>query len=452
MDIKKTDYCISPCEKRKYDFNLPGNILWNWCIENNREYILDEIFPHEQSEEIAKKITYGSNKRLSFSCKYGHIFQQQLKVKTNAYRGCPICDKGRNTSFPEQAILFYIKKIFPDVESRKTIDGKEVDIYIPSENLGIEYNGYHWHKELDDKQYEDHKKVERLRQKGVKMLIINEIIGKEASLHCNGNRIDFIIKNATNYPKLLPSLLENVFICLTAMLGKKIETPLIDVKNDAPKIYENVGRTCCVENSLTGKNNKDINKKLKYWDYKNNKITPDMLSPHSSTIVYWLCSNCGKSFPRAVKVIIGSGVKNVCCQECGEKLWAHKTTEVINLTTGELFPSIREASLKYAKDRKTGKPSLNGAITSACTNKTIRYGCRWMYAKDYEKIIGKQYNPPSSSAVKLDPELLKYWDYDKNLPEIPANLTKNTHYWLIEGNTIKCSIKSLQKRLKKLTS
>ena len=29
MDIKKTDYCVSSGEKRKYDFNLPGNILWN---------------------------------------------------------------------------------------------------------------------------------------------------------------------------------------------------------------------------------------------------------------------------------------------------------------------------------------------------------------------------------------------------------------------------------------
>ena len=63
---------------------------------------------------------------------------------------CPICFKGRQTSFAEQAFYFYIKKVYPDaINSYRDIfnNGMELDIYIPSIRLGIEYDGEAWHKE-----------------------------------------------------------------------------------------------------------------------------------------------------------------------------------------------------------------------------------------------------------------------------------------------------------------
>lgn len=63
--------------------------------------------------------------------------------------GCPKCAKYLHTSYPEQAIFFYIKKAFPDaINSYKDLFEKnmEIDIFIPSINLGIEYDGRAWHK------------------------------------------------------------------------------------------------------------------------------------------------------------------------------------------------------------------------------------------------------------------------------------------------------------------
>ena len=55
-----------------------------------------------------------------------------------------------NISFPEQAVYFYIKKAFPDaINSYKDIfdNRMELDIYIPSIKVGIEYDGAKWHKD-----------------------------------------------------------------------------------------------------------------------------------------------------------------------------------------------------------------------------------------------------------------------------------------------------------------
>lgn len=69
----------------------------------------------------------------------------------NHLRGqdCPRCF-GRNSK-PEQEICDFIKKSDPGTEiiqnSRKIIDPQELDIYIPSKNLAIEYCGLYWHSQ-----------------------------------------------------------------------------------------------------------------------------------------------------------------------------------------------------------------------------------------------------------------------------------------------------------------
>ena len=56
-----------------------------------------------------------------------------------------------NTSFLEQAFLFYIRKIHPDTVTRDISYGIELDIYIPSIKFALEYDGSHWHKEKVEK-------------------------------------------------------------------------------------------------------------------------------------------------------------------------------------------------------------------------------------------------------------------------------------------------------------
>lgn len=50
-------------------------------------------------------------------------------------------------SFEESSLLQFVSEIFPDVvrSDRKVLEGKEIDILIPSIGVGIEYNGIYWH-------------------------------------------------------------------------------------------------------------------------------------------------------------------------------------------------------------------------------------------------------------------------------------------------------------------
>lgn len=51
------------------------------------------------------------------------------------------------TSFYEQVVFYYVKKFFPDAENRFLVnDSIEVDIFIPSIKVAIEYDGCYWHK------------------------------------------------------------------------------------------------------------------------------------------------------------------------------------------------------------------------------------------------------------------------------------------------------------------
>lgn len=61
-------------------------------------------------------------------------------------------EKSRNgTSLREQSLFYFVHKFFPDTINRHRIVYKkkilEVDMFIPSISLVIEYDGFYWHKD-----------------------------------------------------------------------------------------------------------------------------------------------------------------------------------------------------------------------------------------------------------------------------------------------------------------
>lgn len=60
------------------------------------------------------EIIYGSAKNVWWKCRKGHEWKASLNTRTGKLKtGCPVCSP--HTSFPEQAILFYLSKYFSDV-------------------------------------------------------------------------------------------------------------------------------------------------------------------------------------------------------------------------------------------------------------------------------------------------------------------------------------------------
>lgn len=84
-----------------------------------------------------------------------------------------IVDKSFNTSYFEKKICEMINSHGVDVieNDRSIISPYELDIYIPSHNMAIEYSGAYWHSELfkDDKKYH-YNKWKMCKDRGIQLL------------------------------------------------------------------------------------------------------------------------------------------------------------------------------------------------------------------------------------------------------------------------------------------
>ena len=115
--------------------SVDSPLLKEWNYDRN-----GRLTPSDFKEHSARKIWW--------KCKKGHEWKTSISNRSRG-DGCLECNSGIRTSFTEQAIYFYVKKIYPDAVNRcKDVlpNGMEIDIFIPSINVGIEYDGSVWHE------------------------------------------------------------------------------------------------------------------------------------------------------------------------------------------------------------------------------------------------------------------------------------------------------------------
>lgn len=107
------------------------------------------------------KVVYKNNKSpLTLICKKcGHEFETRGDNHLSGH-GCPNCVK--NVSKWENEINEFIKSLGVETETsnRAILNGREIDIFIPSKMIGIECDGLRWHNELYvDKKYHQEKTI-----------------------------------------------------------------------------------------------------------------------------------------------------------------------------------------------------------------------------------------------------------------------------------------------------
>ncbi len=94
-----------------------------------------------------KDVFANCNEEADWKCsRCGNEWRAKINNRNQLGRNCPQCSKGTHTSFPEQVIFYYVKELFPDAENGYKICNLEIDIYIPSIKVGIEYDGENYHK------------------------------------------------------------------------------------------------------------------------------------------------------------------------------------------------------------------------------------------------------------------------------------------------------------------
>lgn len=108
---------------------------------------LAEEWDYDKNEISPDEISVFSSQKIWWKCKEGHSWKAQVSNRANG-AGCPKCNVENVNSFCEQSVYFYIKQAFPDAINSDNHIGMELDIFIPSKNIAIEYDGEVWHKSV----------------------------------------------------------------------------------------------------------------------------------------------------------------------------------------------------------------------------------------------------------------------------------------------------------------
>lgn len=225
-----------------------------------------------------REIIRGADRKYYWKCPIGHEDYLSSVRQRLQGQGCPVCAKQSQTSFPEQAIFYYVKKVFPDAINRYIIERNEIDIFIPSRRIGIEYNGYFSHK---GKEKRDSEKRVFLSSRGIELIQIKEFKKETECFDA-----DFYIQERTTYENIT-NLIRDILLQLSPE-----STVSVDCARDQTEIKSQYIDSV-KKNSIAFSMPEIIDE----WDTeKNGDIRPEYVGRNSKLKYYWICPVCGYSY------------------------------------------------------------------------------------------------------------------------------------------------------------
>lgn len=380
-------------------------------LASTRKDLLRE-WDYEKNDKIGlypENVMKGSHIIANWICPIGHEYKKEIKLRSLG-QGCIECAKETQTSFPEQAICYYMKKIFnSDVFNR--YGNPEIDIYIPSIKLGIEYDGIFAHK---NKEKKEQQKDIIIKNKGIRLIRI-----KETKDNKNDSENVIYCKPKNDYDYLITVIYKLLKIIKT---DYNVLTNIpINIEKDRIKIEEQYIKSL-KENSILTKY-PDI---AKEWDYeKNGKLKPEYIPYGSSKKYWWHCNNGHSYLSQPKRRIIGTG-----CPYCSLKKFKRGINDIKTL-----YPDVVN-EWDYALNKNTPEESI--AVLShhfywKCKKGHSYYATLKSKLKGTKCTIcsGKELVVGVNDLETLNPNLAEEWDYEKN-GLTPNQVTPNSNlkvYW-----------------------
>ena len=364
-------------------------------------------------------VTGGSGKRVWWKCPIGHEYQAVVRDRNKDNTNCPICNLRKSTSFPEQAILYYVKKLWPNsVNKYKDCfnNTMEFDVYIPELKIAIEYDGAQWHK-TDSEYKREVKKYEFCKKNEIFLIRVKEHAKQQ--WNNTADKIYYVPKiNRRNFYPLERIILH----LLESIRGLKEPFWAINIEKDKNEILNYLSK---IDNSLADMR-PDIASK---WNYeKNANLTPNMFSVGSNEVVWWKCPDCEKEWKTSINSMTSS---RYGCSTCGSIKRGKEFTKLRVMQRGSLAEKMPELAKEW-------HPTKNGDLTPNDITvgrfkpvwwKCQKCGYEWQSTpNNRKKGIGC---PCCAGRVPLKgindlktkyPEIAKEWDYDKNYPVKPEDV------------------------------
>lgn len=274
--------CGNKCEKA-FEGIRKGNTGTCGCRYKVNKQKITDVYPnivskywdYEKNEINPENVIYNSNNKYYWKgCNSSFLMApNELLNKSN-----------KATSFPEQTILFFLKKYFKSADSRAKIENNqkkyELDIYIPKYKIGIEYDGERWHKDKLEKEIE---KNDAAITNGIYLIRVRESGLKNIKFK-NIHVVICDIENYTYYEAIANCVNE-----IYTLLGKRLKgenfTPI--TKDD---IIQN--KIQIMSQYMTGfeKDNIQTSWLIKFWS-NTNPIEPYKISQDTTDRFDFKCYN-----------------------------------------------------------------------------------------------------------------------------------------------------------------
>ena len=369
-------------------------LLKEWDYEKN---VQDGIFPEKVTNHDSKTMVH-------WVCKRGHHWKRSVSYRLHSTSGkCPICQSETQTSFPEQALFFYFNRQVECINGYKLKNGFHIDIFIPSKNVGIEYDGP---KHQTPKQKaRDKRKNLLLKEMGIKLYRVIE--SEEFGIGENAIYVTY----DKNYAYLNYAI---------EKLCKLIGIPYVSIDIEGNK-------TAILESYLTREKENSIASLyphlLAEWDYeKNGNIDPECVSRGSNLKLYWKCKK-GHSWSAPAS----SRTQGYGCPYCaGVKLLvgfndlATKNPDLLDEwdydENGKLgiTPDNISAGNSSQKVYWICKNNPEHKWTATVSDRIRGTGCPYCADEQRKVTKRKTYVKMNGSFAEKYPDLLKDWFYEKN--------------------------------------
>lgn len=314
------------------------------CLASKAPHLIKEWDFKKNTTYKPTEVGWKSNKVVWWKCRYGHSWKTSIFHRTRNLSNCPRC-RGGSSDF-EIRLFSELKVLFPRLVHRKRINRLEMDIFIPSLRLALEFDGAWYHAK---RKRHELKKERLLKQMGIKLIRLREkgltlkkgdipvdpknpkkainsllrLLMRRFELKGQRRRIAGYLKgdsfhNERFYKKSLVSLPDPVFHRSLAARFPKIAKTWHPTKNLPltpksvssgsgrafwwkckrshtwlSKVTDRVRRKCpyCSRKRVSSLNRLSTKRPslLKEWDFKRNKLKPSEVSCGSNKKAWWIC-------------------------------------------------------------------------------------------------------------------------------------------------------------------
>lgn len=358
-----------------------------------------------------------SSHKVWWNCKKGHHWKATISDRSKG-TGCPRCSEERRVSFPEKAILYYLRLHIENVQANyrdERIAPYELDIYLPEYQLAIEYDGTYGHSSGKGIA-RDIRKNSKCRENCISLIRIRE----NGCPELDDSSFDYRMKDRNGLKDAIYFLYD--YLSENYPINLKDKKDEVGPEQDAAEIYSLIAFSE-KENSISRK----APQIAKMWHpTKNGLVTPEDISVGSSKKFWWQ-GECGHEWISTVSYEISSGK----CPYCSGMRVLQGFNDLATIN-----PMIAK-EWDYEKNDKVSPETI-----TAGSGKKVWWRCEkghsW-YASIVSRnrgngcpvcanrIVLKGYNDITSNK-----KLLQSWNYEKNRELDPTEISigsEKTVWW-----------------------